>query len=124
MSIRRLAPAIAAIVGTATLGVWAQAGAGGGQQPGSAAGPRSQRFVAIGCVGLAGSQFTLTDSRGETPTLYRLDGDASRLKIHVGHLLEVAGTLTPGATTGSATARAPALKVATMIWIAKTCPKK
>jgi hypothetical protein len=86
------------------------------------------RFVVIGCVSRNGSSgpFVLTDTRGDQPVAYRLDGDASKLDLHVGHTLEVAGTLSPAAATGrggSAPAPAAVLKVQSLTWIAKSCMK-
>jgi hypothetical protein len=81
-------------------------------------------FVAIGCMSLqkpaAGGQpavFAVTDTRGDKPTVYRLDGDPKELDWHVGHYVEVAGPLTAGAG-GTYT-----LKVNSLIYIAMTCPK-
>ena len=54
--------------------------------------------------------------------MYRLDGDASKLKIHVGHTLEVLGSLSPGSSTArDPSARAPVLKVEKIVWIAASC---
>jgi hypothetical protein len=95
------------------------------------AAPPSGRFVVIGCGGAPStgtaaapgpSAFVLTDSRGEKPAIYRLDGDADKLKIHVGHTLEVTGTITPGpGTARDPIAGAPVLKVEKITWIATTC---
>jgi hypothetical protein len=81
-------------------------------------------FVAIGCMSLqkpaAGGQpavFAVTDTRGDKPTVYRLDGDPKDLDWHVGHYVEVAGPLTAG-PGGTYT-----LKVNSLIYLAMTCPK-
>ena len=111
------------------LGVLAYAGAVQAQTA-----PATGRFVVIGCVSApaalaavpdaaAGpSRFVITDTRGEEPTMYRLDGDASKLKIHVGHTLEVLGSLSPGSSTArDPSARAPVLKVEKIVWLAASC---
>jgi hypothetical protein len=81
-------------------------------------------FVAIGCVSLqkpaaAGQPavFAVTDTRGDKPTVYRLEADPKDLDWHVGHYVEVAGPLTAGAG-GTYT-----LKVNSLIYLAMTCPK-
>ena len=91
-----------------------------------AAAPESpRRYVAIGCVGRQGqpARYLLTDRR-DPPQVYRLQGDASQLDLHVGHLVEVAGTLSPAPSGGRGpNANAPILKIASLIWISNTCPK-
>lgn len=83
-------------------------------------------FIVIGCVGREGPTtaptFTITDSRPKPPALYRLDGDADLLRMHVGHTVEIGGPITPasGARGG---ASAPTLKVQSLIYISTTCVK-
>jgi hypothetical protein len=80
-------------------------------------------FVAIGCLSRAGgaagkgAAFTLTDSRGDKPTMYRVEGDEKLLGLHVGHQVEVSGQLSAGASAN------PAMKVASLVYISPTCPK-
>jgi hypothetical protein len=81
-------------------------------------------FVAIGCVsretaaGTRAPLFVITDTRGEKPTMYRLDGDAATLAFHVGHTVEVAGPITSSARTG-----AKVMKVVRLIYLSKSCPQ-
>ncbi len=59
----------------------------------------------------------ITDTRGENPKVYRLEGDPKQLAFHVGHTLEVAGTLSaPQGSQGP-----PVLKVASLVYISATC---
>jgi hypothetical protein len=79
------------------------------------------RFVAIGCLTRQGTapaaRYLITDPRSTPPTVYRLDGDAAALAAHVGHTVEVAGPLTPAATSGTP----DRLKVTSLVWIASRC---
>ncbi|SRR5713226_1833108 len=57
----------------------------------------ADRFVVIGCVSRdAQRQIILTDARSDPPSVYRLKGDDSTLAFHVGHTVEVAGSLSVG----------------------------
>jgi hypothetical protein len=107
--------------------VWtAAAGAQRKPQPSQAGAPGARRFVVIGCVSRAASTapFVLTDTRGDQPTAYRLEGDASKLDLHVGHTLEVSGILSPSPPAGGGgNATTLVLKVESLTWIAKTCVK-
>ena len=85
-----------------------------------------RRYVAIGCLsrqapsgGSSTPTFIVTDTRSTKPTLYRLEGDQETLAQHVGHSVEVAGSL----SAGSGPNANPTLKVATLVYISKTCPK-
>jgi hypothetical protein len=81
-------------------------------------------FVAIGCLsrgapgGTAGkgTAFSLTDTRGDKPTIYRLEGDEKLLDLHTGHTVEVSGALSGGGAN-------PSMKVASLIYISTTCSK-
>lgn len=79
------------------------------------------RYVVIGCLTRQGTaaapRFVLTDPRGEKPTVYRIQGDAAQLTPHVGHTVEVAGTLTAPAAPGCQYV----LKSASLAWIASSC---
>src|SRR5467141_1932925 len=74
-----------------------------------------QKYVVIGCIGREGQStpsagraasarptFTITDTRGDSPATYRLDGDAEQVELHVGHMVEIAGPIAtgPGARGG------------------------
>ena len=88
---------------------------------GSASTTPATRYVAIGCLTRQGTaaapRFVLTDPRGEKPTIYRIQGDAAQLAPHVGHTVEVAGTLTaPAAPAGPYT-----MKVGSLAWVASSC---
>jgi hypothetical protein len=61
----------------------------------------------------------LTDTRGDKPTIYRLEGDPKELDFHVGHVVEVSGPLTVGTGPTPLT-----LKVTSLVYIAMACPKK
>jgi hypothetical protein len=108
--------AIAATVAAATAALSAQA------KP--AAPGTERRYVVIGCLsrqapGGSAPSFIITDTRGAKPMLYRLDGDQQDLNYHVGHYIEVAGALSPA----SGSSANPTLKVASLVYISKTCPK-
>ena len=51
-----------------------------------------------GCLQGGDHQFTLTDSTGTT---YLLEGDSAKLKEHVGHEIEVSGTINKSAASTS-----------------------
>jgi hypothetical protein len=94
--------------------------------PVSAQMPAPDRYVAIGCLSRdQPSGFIITDTRGDKPTVYRLEGDAETLRQHVGHTVEVAGRLTPPSKTASGpNAGAFTMKVESLIWISSTCQQK
>jgi hypothetical protein len=83
-------------------------------------------FIVIGCVGREGQTtaptFTITDSRPKPPAIYRLEGDADLLRMHVGHTVEIGGPITP-ASGGRGGASTPTLKVQSLIYISTTCVK-
>jgi hypothetical protein len=121
-----------AMVCATTIGVWAQ------PAPSNTAPPSPRRFVVIGCVsrapapaaagrGAAGApRLLLTDTRGDTPTVYQLQGDASQLDLHVGHTVEIAGPLSTSAGTAAAGGQKPntlTLKVESLTWISTKCGK-
>lgn len=81
--------------------------------------PAPRRYVAIGCVSLeAGTTptFILTDSRGEKPSKFKLDGDSQQLRMHVGHLLEIAGPI-------SSDRPVPVVKVQSLTYLSPRCQK-
>ena len=84
----------------------------------------SGRYVAIGCLarqpGTAGAsaRYQITDTRGDTATVYRIDGDRALLEPHVGHTVEIAGPAAP--TPGSTRLT---LKATSLVYIATTCKK-
>lgn len=101
---------------------------GQGPVPGSPRAPGvgdTRRDVAIGCISREGTasapRYLLTDARGETPTVYRLEGDRATLDIHVGHLVEASGSLMPAPATARGTAAVPTLKVHSLVWVSTSC---
>jgi hypothetical protein len=54
-------------------------------------------------------------------TTYRLDADASKLTAHVGHKVEITGTIDKSSSASSSSASEPQLKVETVKMIAASC---
>ena len=81
-------------------------------------------FIVIGCVSREGQgaslTYLITDYRQEKPAPFRLEGDRSLLRVHVGHTVEVGGPVAPPAK-GSST---PTMKVESLTYIATTCVKR
>jgi len=133
---RALQAASAAIVCATTIGLSATQTAP--QTPGQAS--TARKHVVIGCISRAGQStpsagsaaparptFTITDTRGDSPATYRLDGDAEQLGLHPGHMVEIAGpiTIAPSAGAGgNASPAVPTLTVQSLTYISTTCPKK
>ena len=97
----------------------------------TAAGSMQPKFVltsispsssgAAGTSGTSGSSMTASE--------YRLDFDEAKLTPHVGHKVEITGTVVPmsstpppAASAPSSTSNAPTLKVDNVKMIAATCP--
>lgn len=81
--------------------------------------PAPRRDVVIGCVSVeAGTPptFAIRDIRSEKPLKYKLDGDSQQLRIHAGHLVEIAGPM-------SSDRPLPAVKVQSLIYLSPRCPK-
>jgi hypothetical protein len=80
----------------------------------------SKSIKVLGCLQRTGNNvFVLKDMRAEDS--FRLDpADKAKpedeLDFHAGHLIEVTGTLT------DTTANPPRLKVAQIVYLARTCP--
>jgi hypothetical protein len=85
----------------------------------------------------AKSRATPTTETAGTPSSsgassYRLDADDSKASPHVGHKVEITGTLdsasmsgpatNPSSTSSTATSNAPKLKVDSVVMISTTCP--
>jgi hypothetical protein len=103
------------------IGVSAQERQGSGTSPG--------RYVILGCVSRQAAvargapTYLLTDTRGEKPMVYRLDGEAAALEFHVGHFVEIAGSLSTPARGGvAASASALVMKVERLSYLSKNCP--
>ena len=82
--------------------------------------------------GKAASSKPTADSHGsaaEVGSIYRLDGAVATLNPHVGHKVEVSGTVaataagTSGASDPASAANAPRLKVDTIKMLAETCAR-
>lgn len=76
-------------------------------------------------VGTAG-----TPSSSKAATAYRLDAEAAKLTPHVGHRVEIVGTVTPVAAAGAAASPSEAsarptaaLKVESIKMVSQTCTK-
>jgi hypothetical protein len=123
--------AIGAIACAATVGLVGQTAIAQAPSSGSA-----RRSVVIGCISrdtegstaanrgaATGARFIITDTRGAAASVYRLDGDQSQLAIHVGHTLEIAGSISAGSGTGRGNANAPVLKVESLTYISTSCQK-
>lgn len=113
----RLLTVLALVVSTSGAALFAQTRAN------SSSTSPSGRYGALGCLARQGtgasSRFTIVDSRGASPTTYRVQGDAALLTKHVGHTVELSGSLTPPAAgRGQYT-----LRVNTLVWIASTCAR-
>jgi len=77
------------------------------------------RYVAIGCLARQGTasapRYVVTDSRGDKPLVWRLQGDRELLARHVGHTVEVAGSMAASSPL--------TLSVGSLVWIASSCKK-
>jgi hypothetical protein len=114
-----LTAAIAAVVTAAAAGLQAQRGT---------APSATGRYVAIGCISRDTSStppgFILTDMRGTSPEVYRLNGDEKLLTFHVGHTVEISGTLSAGSNAASgANAVAFVMKIDQLTYISTSCVK-
>lgn len=114
-----------ALAAAATCAVLAAHVSAGQQERNTPANP--PRYVILGCISRqpaaarGASIYLLTDTRGEKPMVYRLDGETAALDFHVGHYVEVAGRLsTP--MRSRASARALVMNVERLTYISKECP--
>ncbi len=93
----------------------------GSSQTGSSA---SGQTTVQGCLQSSNGGYTLNDDTGIT---YQLQGDTSKLSGHVGHEVQIIGSITSASATsnptGASTAgtRQPILDVRTMKHISKPC---
>ena len=70
----------------------------------------------------AGTSGSSASSSAPIASSYRLDADASKLTPHVGHKVEISGTVQPStSSSSSAASAAPTLKVDNVKMIAATC---
>ena len=86
----------------------------GASTPGRARAQQPASFVVIGCLEQSQGAFVIKDFRNGTA--YRLVASVETLDWHVGHQLEVHGTLEPGSSDNGAT-----LKVDKVIYISTRC---
>ena len=94
-------------------------------QQGAATGAR---VVVIGCLrasgqgragGGANAALTIVDFRGGPSPTFQVDGSDTRLNWHVGHTIEIAGTIAPGGARGGAMAQR--LNVQSVNYISTSC---
>jgi hypothetical protein len=110
----------------------AEAPSAGATGTAGTAGASDTKFVlknvtSAGAAGTSGTAGTAgTAASGATASEYRLDADDSKLSPHVGHKVEITGTVdksTSGATSSAASAAAsPKLKVESVKMVSATCP--
>jgi cytochrome c-type biogenesis protein CcmE len=84
-----------------------------------------KRAVVIGCVSRDGSgqaaRYLISDTRMKTPVQYRLDADPDLLRFHVGHMVEIAGSL--AAARGAVGTGAGTIKVEALTYLSMTCTR-
>jgi hypothetical protein len=82
--------------------------------------------AAISTSGTAGTSGTAAPPSTAVASEYKLDSDESKLTAHVGHKVEISGTVEqPSRATqppAASAANAPTLKVETVKMVAATCP--
>ena len=90
-----------------------------GQTPASRPAPAGGRYVAIGCIARQGTasapRYVVTDPRGDKPVVWRLQGEREQLSRHVGHTVEVTGSIVTSAPL--------TMNVRSVVWIASSCKK-
>src|SRR4029453_14916415 len=77
-----------------------------------------------GAAGPAGTAGTAGSAAGAMVSEYRLDADDAKLSPHVGHKVEVTGTVDKSASGAASTAAtaSPKLKVDSVKMVSATCP--
>ena len=87
--------------------------------------PGGGKYIVIGCVSRETTPpaFVISDSRAKPPAMYRLDGDADLLRMHVGHTVEIGGPITPASSSRSGENAVPTLKVEALTYLSTTCVK-
>src|SRR5262245_59130660 len=95
-----------------------QRGASSGATAGTAGStaPAPAAFMLTSAMKPAGASSPTT-----VASSYRLDAEASKLTPHVGHKVEISGTVQPASGSASAAAAAPTLKVDNVKMLAATC---
>jgi hypothetical protein len=98
-------------------------------QTGQTASSDSADRTVQGCLNGSGGNYTLTDHEGNS---YKLSGEPSKLSEHLGHEIEITGTLasvpeSPGASTAAGSAPGPkggtavVINVTTVKHVSDTC---
>ena len=109
----------------------AEPSAGATGTAGSTAASDTTKFVlknvssaAAGAAGTAGTAGTAGSAAGAMVSEYRLDADDAKLSPHVGHKVEVTGTVDKSASGAASTAAtaSPKLKVESVKMVSATCP--
>jgi hypothetical protein len=103
----------------------------GGSVSAQAPRPSTSQVVVIGCITQtsgANPRMVITDVRGGPMPSFQLDPNDAKLTLHVGHTVEVSGTLVAG-SDGDAGAKGGSLKlnVDSVKWVSSSCwmpPKK
>jgi len=87
--------------------------------PRPAAPAAGARYVAIGCISRQGTasapRYVVTDARGDKPVVWRLQGEGAQLARHVGHTVEISGSIAAGSPL--------TMSVRSVVWIASSCKK-
>jgi hypothetical protein len=79
-------------------------------------------FILASAMKPAGTSGSSASASAPIASSYRLDADPSKLTPHVGHKVEISGTVQPSTSSSSASASAaPTLKVDNVKMIAATC---
>jgi hypothetical protein len=123
---RRIAAAIGATMWATTIGLAAaQTGKLKDTQLNPDGVAASKRAIVIGCVSRDGNaqpaRYLITDTRMKTAVRYRLDADPDLLRFHLGHMVEIAGSL--AAPRSSAGTGAGTIKVEALTYLSLTCTK-
>jgi hypothetical protein len=85
----------------------------------------ASRQTIQGCLKGDGNTFTLIDDSGTT---YQLEGDSAKLKNHVGHEVQVAGTVGKASASTSTSSTGdisqPAIQVVDVKHVSRSCTSK
>jgi hypothetical protein len=109
----------------------AEPSAGATGTAGSTAASDTTKFVlknvssaGAGAAGTAGTAGTAGSAAGAMVSEYRLDADDAKLSPHVGHKVEITGTVDKSASGAASTAAtaSPKLKVDSVKMVSATCP--
>ena len=90
-------------------------------QTSPAAADKGSSHSVEGCVGGSAGAYTLTDATGKT---YQLAGDTSKLADHVGHQVQVSGSVEGAAAGAAAAGGQQTLTVKKVTMLSANCPNK